>query len=204
MSLGELERQFFLSVPEGEEYDFAFISEVALAIHQFGASGDQFLSSQLDSDETRVRSVLLALTACPVAAGDMGALLQRFLGDPRPLVVAAAIHGLRQIRDIGQRTTVLDLLASKSPSIRVAVLMYLGQVDQLESVPVLLRSLKDEHPVVRATATDLLGELGVVEGMPQLLSLLSDADSGVRQAAASSIRSLVRKQSGPPDHGSET
>src|SRR5438552_286283 len=89
MSREELERQFFLSAPEGERYDSAFISEVALALHQFGPRGDQFLFSQLDKDETRVRSVLLAVATPPCASGDLGVLLQKFLKDPRPLVVAA-------------------------------------------------------------------------------------------------------------------
>ncbi|MCI0526719.1 MAG: HEAT repeat domain-containing protein [Nitrospira sp.] len=194
LELEELIKSFQFPPPEGEMYAAGYYFEVAEHICQYGEKGVQFLKQQLSNpDVHRVRAALFALSG-RVSNSDTVPLLLSYLNDPRPLVVAEAIEGLRHNGYKGAMEQVVSLVLHPSPYVVGAALRYIGTFDRDRVIPLLLEALKHPDSLIRENACDELGDLEVIEAIPALVPLLSDLHPHVRQAAQTALEDLERIQ----------
>ena len=180
--------------PEGEEYAAGYYLEVAERISACHEKGGEFLRQQLNHpDVNRARAALFALSLRG-ESHETVPLLLRYLHDPRPLMVAEALDGLRHHGDQTALQHAVPLVSHTSPPVVSAVLRYLSAFDRDRAVPLLLQGLQHPDVLVRENACDELGDLEVLEAIPALLPLLDDPHPHVRQAAQTSIEDLRRTQ----------
>jgi len=197
LNLEGLAARFRMPPPEGDEYGAAFYSEVASLIAKQGENGIAFLEEQIDEEDTpRMRAIIFALTEPGLQRSLGPERILPFLADARPEIVAAAVDGLRRLRNTALTERVLELLNHPSPYVRGSVLRFLSELNPGTALPLLIEALKDNHFIVRENAADELGDLGSTEALPHLYSLLEDPHPHVRQATLAAIELIKAKSAG--------
>lgn len=188
LTLDELIAAFNEPPPEGDDSAVAYYSELAWLISQQGEPGIQFLRQQLPhADEARLLAILPALANSHEVSKE---LLQSYLSDSHPMVVAEAVRLLAMFNDSEITRQVLALRDHTSPYVRGSVLFYLSRVKSDEAYSMLIEALGDSHFIVREFAVDELDNLGKTEAIPCLKPLLNDTEPDVRQAAQTAIENL--------------
>jgi hypothetical protein len=204
LTLEKLIARFHGPNPEGDGY--IYYDEVAIKIREKGKIGNRWLTRTLkimdDSDEERLRAVLLALRfshdsefggIVPLASSQKRAFSARllaYLDDERPFIVGDTIEALRCIRAKDALDRVLRLRDYPHYYVRCQVLSYMQALHHEISFPILTEALKDEEYWVREEACDQLSELGNADALPYLRSLLIDSSPYVQQAAKNAIESI--------------
>jgi HEAT repeats len=140
---------------------------------------------------SRLRGALFGLGCSPKKDDKLRDLVESFLHDPDPLIVAEAIDALRNSQNKGPWKDVAPLAQHDSPYVRGAVLRYARFVLPPEgSYPTLIAALSDDDPIVVQNALDELGELGKREARPQIRPFLKSKHSDVREAAKAALEAL--------------
>jgi hypothetical protein len=184
LGLAELRYRFRGEPIDGWEYAASWFEEVAIDIAEHGEPGVTFLNDAMDAASgLRKRAILLALAMLPETSAELKARLALHLNDSDPMLVAAAVDGLRYQDASEYADEVTPLLGHASPYVRGSVLRFLGDTDAEHVLPILLAALSDEHYIVRENAVDELDDLEAVEALPAVLPLLDDPHPHVRQAA---------------------
>jgi len=207
LGITELVEAFHQPAPEGDEYAFAYYSEIAWRLRQQGEAGNTALWNEIDkANIEQLRAILVALTA-PVTAHpqikplgrqrwlELRDLLKTHLGHTEPLIVAEAIDGLGHLGEKDVLNQVLSLHDHSSPFVRGSVLRYMAQLWPEQAFQLLIKALSDQHFIVRENALDELGELGRPEAIPHIQPFLTDEHPDVRQAAQTAIENLTQIQS---------
>jgi hypothetical protein len=185
-------RQFNAPCPDGSGYAVGYYMEVALLIRKHGKAGDKFLMQKLKAKQIgRARAALFAL-----GTGDLDdqrtAVLLKHLKDPRAMMAAEAIDGLRRQGCRSWLEQVLRLRTRKNPYVVGAVLRFVSAFDRRRAMPLLMDALRHPSYVVRENGCDELDALGATGAVPQLRQLLKDRNKDVRQAAKAALKNLER------------
>lgn len=199
----ELGARFWSAPPDGEDYAFAFFSEVALCLRRQGKPGTDFLVNSLDNaDEDRLRAILFALSSKPkLRHVEIVRYLISFLRDERSQIVAEAIDGLAGLGIKRAQYDVLGLQHHPSPYVRGAVLRFVSRQTPKCAPLLLIGALGDQHHLVRENAVDELDALGITAAMPQIRPLLDDPYPDVREAARTALDNLAELRALPrEDH----
>src|SRR2546427_4463503 len=190
LGLAELVQRFFSPPPEGDAYADSYYLEVAEHLGTCEEKGGEFLRQQLSHpDGNRARAALFALSA-RAGSPETVPLLLRCLHDPRPLIVAEAIDGLRHNGWQMAMDQIIPLVAHASPAVVGAALRYISAFDRDRAVPLLCQALRHSEALVRENACDELDQLEALEAIPALLPLLEDPHPQVRQAAQTALDNL--------------
>src|SRR5262249_2088599 len=161
LSLEDLARRFEGPCPDGSEYALVYYEEVAHLIAGKGTLGVEWLQDRLDRGEgERLAAILFALTGPPPRNHIRGERIAGYLRDSRPVVVTAAVDGLRSQGNKRVKDQVLALLNHPVAFVRGSVLRYLARLYHERAVSVLLDALGDSHYVVRENAVDELDDMG--------------------------------------------
>ena len=184
LGLGELRDRFWGEPIDGWEYAASYFEEVAIDIAERGERGVDFLDEAMaTASGPRLRAILLALAMFRRASADLKEGLAAYLRDADPMIIAAAVDGLRYQDAPEFADEVTPLLRHASPYVHGSVLRYLSHIDLERAVPTLLAALSDDHSIVRENAVDELDDLEAVEALPAIRPLLDDPHPHVRQAA---------------------
>lgn len=191
LNLEKLITCFQNASPDGEEYAGGYYAEVALLIAQQGKEGIAFLKKSIDHASTdQLRAIILALTSYQFNDPDIQAILDAYLCDQRPLIVAEVIDGLSRQEVRSSVDSVLKLRDHASPYVKGSILRYMKRLYPDQSLPILIEALRDPSFIVRENAVDELGELAMPEVIPYLHPLLSDEHPDVRQATQFAIEAI--------------
>lgn len=148
----------------------------------------QPLEAMLDSlSVKRLRAGICGLGI--VSSVESESVIKKFIDHDEPLVVAAAIDGLRRI-GVADWSVVSSQQQHPSPFVRGAILRFAKDRLGEESLPLLLRGLDDEDPIVRENAIDELDGLVSSDSADLIRPYLDDASAHVRQAAKSLLDSI--------------
>jgi HEAT repeat protein len=212
LSLSELAERFYLPPPAPEDVEAGYYDEIAFRIQQHGTAGFAFLMGELPrvSDDTpRVQALLTGLWWLSPQTKGKGAyeLFLPYLRDPRPLVVATAIEGVRLLDLHVAHDAVLATLAAHTHVqtdafryVRCSALKYMSDLYPNEALPLLLATLHDSEPWMRACALDAIDDFAVMAALPAARSLLGDPDVSVRRVAETTVRNLEDlARSGDPE-----
>lgn len=202
LGLEELVQRFLSPPPEEEVYADSYYVEVAEHLRTYEGKGIEFLRQQLSQpDINRARAALFALSA-RAKSPETVPLLLRCLHDPRPLIVAEAIDGLRHNGWQMAMDQIIPLVAHASPAVVSAALRYISAFDRARAMPLLYQALQHPEALVRENACDELDQLEALEAISALLPLLEDPHPQVRQAAQTALDNLrgvqdEREKDGP-------
>jgi hypothetical protein len=171
------------------------LTEIGFQIGKHGERGVAFLLEErlrVESDEDRLRGVLLGLSCERIRYPDVRPIFYAYLSDPRDMIVLDAIGGLGSYGGKRALSAVVALRAHPSGWVRGAVLRYLQDCYPRDAVPAALAALDDSAPVVRSSAIDVLDEL-LVAGryLDWIRPFLADPNKGVRAAAAWAIKAAA-------------
>lgn len=198
----------FTSEPtDGEAYADAYYQDIANRLFQQGSEGWLYLEQVLPFydqqsrdnpldllNQARVRAILFALSQVksPRKKAEIIGLLEGYLEDFRPNIVAEVIDGLCYQKAKKYNIRVLSLLNHPSPFVRGSVLRYFATLYPEQALPILLRSLNDSDPIVRENAADELGDLGCDDAIHPLQTLLKkEKNQNVREAVSTALESLL-------------
>jgi len=198
----------FNSVPsDGELYADAYYQDIADRLFQQGNERWLYLEevfpfydrqsrdNPLDLlSQARVRAILFALSQVKSSRKktEITTLLESYLEDSRPSIVAEAIDGLRHQKARKYKIHVLSLLNHVSPFVRSSVLRFVATLYPEQSLPILLRSLDDSDAIVRENAVDELGDLGDESAISPLKVLFeNENDRNVREAIKTALEMLL-------------
>jgi HEAT repeat protein len=144
--------------------------------------------------QARVRAILFALSQVKSSRkkAEINSLLESYLEDSRPNIVAEAIDGLRYQKAKKYNIRVLSLLNHPSPFVRGSVLRFWAALYPEQALPILLRSLSDIDPIVRENAADELGDLGDTAAIAPLKDLLEkEEQQNVRESIETALEGLL-------------
>ncbi len=207
LGLTELAEAFHQPAPEGDEFAFAYYSEIAWRLRQQGEAGNTALWNEIGkANMEQLRAILVALTASVTAhpqfkpLGDrrlleLRDLLKTYLEHTEPLLVADAMDGLGHLGEKDALNQVLSLRDHSSPFVRGSVLRYMARLWPEQAFQLLIEALSDQHFIVRENALDELGELGRPEAISHIQPYLTDEHPDVRQATQTAIEVLTQIQS---------
>ena len=198
----------FNSVPsDGELYADAYYQDIADRLSQQGNERWLYLEevfsfydrqsrdNPLDLlSQARMRAILFALSQVKSSRKktEITTLLESYLEDSRPSIVAEAIDGLRHQKARKYKIHVLSLLNHVSPFVRGSVLRFVATLYPEQSLPILLRSLDDSDAIVRENAVDELGDLGDEAAISPLKVLFKkEKDRNVREAIKTALEMLL-------------
>lgn len=198
----------FKSVPtDGELYADAYYQDIADRLFQQGNEGWLYLEKLLPFydhqsrdnpldllSQSRMRAILFALSQVksPRKKTEITTLLESYLEDSRPSIVAEAIDGLRHQKARKYNIHVLSLLNHASPFARGSVLRFVATLYPEQALPILLRSLDDSDAIVRENAVDELGDLGDEAAISPLKVLFKkEKDRNVREAIKTALEILL-------------
>jgi HEAT repeats len=191
LSLEDLARRFEEECPDGKEYASGYYAEVAFRIAGKGQPGVEWLGDRLDQVEgERLSAILFALTATPLRNHIIGERLAGYLGDRRPVVVAAAVDGLCRQGNKEVKDRVVALVHHPDAFVRGSVLRYLARLYPESAAPTLFDALHDPHYIVRENAIDELDDMSCAEATQLIQPLIQDPHPDVRQAAQTAFAHL--------------
>jgi hypothetical protein len=194
ITLDELIERFRAAQPD-PVYAAGWFTEIGFQIGKHGEQGIAFLLEErphVESDEDRLRGVLLGLSCERIHYSHVRPIFYAYLSDPRDMIVLDAIEGLGFSRDKRALSAVVALRAHPSGFVRGAVLRYFQHCYPKDAVPAALAALDDPAPVVRSSAIDVLDELLVaVLYLDRIRPFLKDPDKNVRGAAAWAINAAA-------------
>lgn len=207
LGITELLEAFHQPARDGDEYAFAYYSEIAWRLRQHSEMGNTALWNEIGkANMEQLRAILVALTA-PVTVHpqfkplghqrllELRNLLKTCLDYTEPLIIAEAIDGLTHLGEKDVLNHVLSLRTHPSPFVRGSVLRYMARLWPERSFQLLIEALNDPQFIVRESALDELGELGRPEAIPHIQPYLADEHPDVRQAAQTAIENLTQIQS---------
>lgn len=115
----------------------------------------QFLKLARAIGDDPILAALLGNSAA-IAKADAIPLLRSKLASAEPLVQAAAIEQLAELKAEDGRTGLLSLLMSTSPLVRRAAARAAGKLEEKQAIETLLKLAADADPLVRAAALNSL------------------------------------------------
>jgi hypothetical protein len=197
----------FKSEPtDGELFADSYYQDITDRIFQQGNEGWIYLEEVLPFydrqsrdnhldvlSQARVRAILFALSQAksPRKKTEVTGVLESYLEDSRPIIVAEAIDGLRHQKSRKYNIRVLSLLNHSSPFVRGSVLRFFAALYPEQALLILLRSLDDIDAIVRENAVDELGDLGDEVAIAPLKALLEkEKEENVREAIETALEIL--------------
>ncbi len=155
------------------------------ALEQIGQSAEGPLLVALDDPDPEIRSrsaVALERLGTPARIVGMIERDER-ADDARELLVKFAVAGAREL--------LAELLAHRSPAVRLAVVDAVRRTGRADLGPELIGVAADDaDPAVRADALDALLALGLRDAVPAAVTALTDGDERVRGAAIRLLAAL--------------
>jgi HEAT repeat protein len=172
------------------------LQELAIQIASTGAAGVRFLlSCATNTDEVRLRAILLAITfvARQLSLNQRARVCElacRLLKDARAMVVAEAVDTLSSLACREASRSVGRLLKHPSPYVVGSALRFFSHLDPEKAVPLLEKALKSNQAIIRQNAIDELDDMDWTPALAKIRQLLRDPDKDVRKAARTAVANL--------------